>query len=129
MNVPVNSLVGRVLVAGLVIWAILFFYAGLYPFLFHWPPDWSFEIGFRRRDFVRNFVAFIPFGLMIAPLARRSPLMAAAILCFILSATVEFGQQFLPRRNPSFSDLASNTLGGLLGASTIVSLRKWRRAH
>ena len=113
--------------AAVVVWAVFFLSLGLRPYSFEWPPDWRLHTEFYRRDSIRNFVMFVPFGFMITPLFRRAPLLATGIFCFLLSGTVEFGQQFLPRRYPSVPDLVCNTFGGLSGAAALLALeRLWR---
>lgn len=78
------------------------------------------------RDGLLNFLMFVPFGLMIAPLLRRSPLIATGIFCLLLSLSVEFGQQFLPRRVPSVPDIVYNTFGGMSGALAVLAVERLR---
>jgi glycopeptide antibiotics resistance protein len=114
------------LVAGVIAWAAIFVSLGLSPYSFEWPPNLRLHLEMNPRDSLRNFLAFVPFGLMIAPLLRRTPLMATGIFCIFLSLSVEIGQQFLPRRFPSVGDLVLNTLGGVFGALVILAFQRLR---
>jgi VanZ family protein len=104
-------------------------YASLYPFtgwhdsgvsiwtyLFApWPRYWT---GF---DLAINVLGYLPLGLLwVAALQTRVPprfaALVAVLLGFAVSLSMETVQNFLPSRVSSNVDLASNTLGTLLGA-------------
>lgn len=82
----------------------------------HWPRYWTWQ------DVCFNVLAYAPLGFLLAlspqhtrwPWARTwLPLMAG----FLLSATLEALQTFLPGRVSSGLDLALNTAGTLFGIS------------
>jgi glycopeptide antibiotics resistance protein len=84
-------------------------------------PFLDFGIASFNLDFFLNILLFIPFGLCLVAwrkLKRQksSPGLATALLgSVLLSGLVEFLQQFLPHRDPSLSDILSNSLGGVIG--------------
>jgi len=90
--------------------------APLTAFLFAaWPRYWT---GF---DLITNALAYLPLGFLWVPALQhgRGRLLAAVlatVLCIVLSLSMETLQNFLPSRVASNLDLATNSLGGLLGA-------------
>ncbi len=87
---------------------------------------------FSKRDFLLNFVGFIPLGFLIFPLikyniSRSKTIMlvvVAAIIGFSASLVIETLQYFwIPGRYSSAYDLASNTLGVIIGAVCYLFLR------
>lgn len=71
-------------------------------------------------DMVLNVLAFIPFGFMLSELLCRRVgigMMIAISLAavFSFSLGIEVLQSFLPKRWSTFTDVATNTIGGLLG--------------
>ena len=77
-----------------------------------WYPD----------DIAVNLMLFVPFGFGLAGLMRskglsalKSVLVALAIGCG-LSLTVETLQCFIPGRDPSLADVATNTISSVAGA-------------
>ncbi len=134
-----------------LIWLALTVYASLYPFTgwrlppydgwgdilgWLWPPKPRYSSPFDRWS---NFIAYIPFGFLLAVTwlrARGHPLWALvvpALAGFALSWTMETLQHFLPRRVPSNLDLLLNAIGAIGGAAlaTILSqhglLKYWQR--
>jgi len=93
-------------------------------------PDF-FRPGLARasgEDVVLNLLGFMPLGFLSALflLQKGSPLLAVAaalLLGFVLSATVETAQAWLPMRHSSVLDLALNTLGSTLGAALVPAAR------
>jgi VanZ family protein len=91
---------------------------GLSPFAFldaAWPRYWTLF------DLSINAVAYLPLGFLLALTLRRlpgrlSPASAATLLAALISLSLECLQTWLPSRVPSNLDLASNTLGGAIGA-------------
>lgn len=114
------------------IFAILFIFAAtLFPFRFF--PD---ETAFRRsepflhwlslgianyQDFAENILLFVPFGFGLACLAckkrQRNVLMliGSLVAAACVSFTVELLQVFLPTRDPSWADVAANSIGSVIG--------------
>jgi glycopeptide antibiotics resistance protein len=71
-------------------------------------------------DALRNIVLFAGFGsvwVLTSPHGRtRRDLQQAALMSFLLSATIEMAQTFSPVRTASVIDVTTNTLGGIAGA-------------
>lgn len=87
---------------------------GLQPFL---AMDWPQRIS--RPDLVINVVVYVPLGALLSALLQRGQVkdvLAAGVLGFLLSATLEYGQTYLPGRVTSGSDLVLNTMGAMAGA-------------
>jgi len=80
---------------------------------------------------VVNVLAYIPLGFCIVLLRRRalSGAMLALLAGGLLSASVEFAQQFLPTRIASNLDLLCNASGALLGALLVWPFLhpRWQR--
>ena len=112
----VRTFIGLCVVA----WIAVFLSMGLWPYNFDFPPSWRLHATWVTRDVVANFLSFVPLGLLLASLTRRRPLLVALLWSLSLSIAVEFGQQFLPRRFPSVTDLFANVMGGLVGALAVV---------
>ncbi len=133
-------------------WTLLAIYGSLYPFtgwrdsgvsplLFltaAWPRYYT---GF---DLTANTLAYLPIGFLWATvLSTRLPawaaFCAATLVGAALSGSLEFAQHFLPSRVPSNLDLATNSLGALLGAAAGLRwgghlldggrLHNWRNRH
>ena len=81
------------------------------------------------KDYWRNILLFIPFGFSLAGTLRLHKLRYWLIFCLSLIAsvglsfTVEIAQFFIPSRISNFTDVATNTLGGILG----TAIYRWRR--
>jgi VanZ family protein len=92
---------------------------GLSPFEFLAAPLPRFITGF---DLAANIVAYFPLGflavLALAPRVRgKAAIACAVVLAGALSLVLEALQAYLPDRIPSNVDLATNVLGGFLGAA------------
>jgi len=96
------------------------------PFTFSVPEQFKLSLWIGPRDALRNVLLFLPIGFLYR-LTRGSrgkaagpldPRLAngAFLLGFILSATAEAGQLFIPGRTPSIVDVTMNTSGAWLGA-------------
>jgi len=111
------------------VYTLLVVYASLHPFsgwrdigaplsafLFAaWPRYWT---GF---DLITNVLAYLPLGFLWVPALQHgrgwlAATVLATALCIGLSLSMETLQNFLPSRVASNLDLATNSLGGLLGA-------------
>lgn len=83
-------------------------------------------------DAITNFLAYLPFGLLLG-LTLRSRLSAASSVALVmlaglsLSAAMEYTQMYLPNRISSNMDLLTNGLGMLSGSLLAVSIvpRAW----
>lgn len=110
-------------------YTLLIAYASLYPFsgwhdsgsaptdflLAPWPRYWT---GF---DLAANILAYVPLGFCWVPalrtrLGRPQAVLLATLLGCCLSLSMETLQNFLPTRVASNVDLATNSLGVLVGA-------------
>lgn len=110
-------------------WCGLVVYGSLHPFS-GWRDTgispWAFlEGGWPRYwtlfDLLANVAVYVPLGFFLTLALHRLPgRFTAPLLACVLAAGVSGGleaiQTWLPSRVPSHLDLASNTLGGLLGA-------------
>lgn len=118
--------------------AILF--ATLLPFDFSIPYNFSLEYIYAKFfdttyifDLIVNVILFIPFGLGItAWLEKRKYLKVEKLkITFLaslsLTLTVEVCQLFLVSRNPSLSDLVTNSLGGIVGTFLFFALIKYQQ--
>src|SRR5947209_6812024 len=84
--------------------------------LHSWPHAWN---RFALRDVVFNFVLYVPVGALVVLSFRRrgaAALAAGAIFGLLLSGCMELLQAYVPGRDPSMSDVASNTAGAIAGA-------------
>lgn len=130
---------------------ILIAYVSLTPFGSWYTPTqapWTFlwqgwPKYFTRFDLAINFIAYLPFGLLLyaycAPFSSRGRAIVVSIVCgMALSLTMEVLQGFLRDRISSNLDFLFNSLGcasgvllsAWLGRNTTVEVRlsRWRRA-
>lgn len=113
-------------------YALLTLYVCLHPFK-GWVDSGVHPLGFLLLpwpkynlwlDVFLNVLGFMPFGFMLAAALnerRRTGRVGRIVLlvmlaCALLSFSIEFLQNFLPTRVASNLDLATNLLGGLIGA-------------
>lgn len=108
-------------------------YGSLYPFRFQPLPAntplydlvmgaWALRRP-SRGDLAANLVLYGPLGLALSVAfgarLRALPAAGLAVLaCVLLSAAMEVGQFFVPRRSPSGWDLVLNAIGATAGALT-----------
>jgi VanZ family protein len=91
-------------------------------------PEW---VNYDFADFIANIGFFVPIGLVAALLLPWRAWWVAIPLGAALSGLLELGQfLFLPERYASWSDVAANTAGALIGALAGASIRlvRMRRA-
>jgi VanZ family protein len=80
-----------------------------------------------KWEILANIVLYLPLGLGITAyfFSRRlqihTTLLLALVACFVISYFCEVLQFFLPSRFPSWKDVASNTMGGILGSFLYLS--------
>jgi glycopeptide antibiotics resistance protein len=115
---------GRLLISSL----LFILLCTLFPFQFAWYDNFSilrlfdpFDVRFTPSDIISNIILFMPVGFSVNCLlsttqkSRFSKLIMTIAICAGFSALVEILQVFLPMRTPNFVDIASNTLGGIVG--------------
>jgi VanZ family protein len=117
-------------------------YGSLYPFHFEiteraanpllavwqgWPAEWTRYV---LRDVVLNVILYVPPGLAAAMVflrrhSRTMSALAAILLAFAVSASMELLQVYAPMRQPSSLDVLTNSMGGALGV--LIALRNVHR--
>ena len=76
-------------------------------------------------DAILNVLLFVPFGAGLALAGVR--FRWAILVVILLSACVETAQLFIPGRDTSLGDLATNTIGGALAYTLVRSAGVWLR--
>jgi VanZ family protein len=113
-----------------VLVALVIIYGSLYPFEFRIPlsglgPVGAFlaSIGQRpgRGDTLANILLYMPLGFSLSLCFRRGQRRSGTFILVIsigslMSLSVELAQYYIPGRVTSFNDLATNTLGMVLGS-------------
>jgi len=86
-------------------------------------------ITYNGLEFTANIAMFVPVGLFFLLLLGRSYWFAAIFAGVVLTFAIETAQIFLPARVSDPRDLASNSIGALIGvlAALIVTTPKARR--
>lgn len=89
-------------------------------------PEW---VNYDFADFAANIGLFVPIGLVSALLLPWRAWWAAIPIGAALSGLLELGQfLFLPERFASWTDVAANTAGALVGAVIGAAIRLvWMR--
>lgn len=122
----------------LLVYVLLICYASWYPFsgwhviglaplAYLTQPLPHYWTGF---DFATNVVAYIPLGVLtvfaLHPRLRGwGAVLLAMVAGFLLSASMEAVQTFLPSRVASNLDLLTNTVGGCLGAMFAPAMTRY----
>ncbi len=91
----------------------------LAPFQFAAHPMHGITSLWEWSDIIMNIVMFVPVGFvyqLTRPAGARVPWWRVVVLGAGLSGAVEFGQLFEATRFTSLVDLATNTLGAVVGA-------------
>jgi len=119
-----------------LLYGVMIVYASLGPFsgwLAPLPdtPFFLFASGsprFTRFDIAVNLIAYAPFGFFLALIGdrrRTSARLATAVGAgALLSFAMESTQMFMPTRDASTIDLASNTAGAALGAVAALAFQR-----
>jgi VanZ family protein len=117
-----------------VLVAAVIVYGSLYPFEFRIPPSglgpvgtFLASIGQRpgRGDALANILLYLPLGFFLSLCLRRGPrhsgtLVLAIAISSLMSLSMELAQYYIPGRVTSFNDLATNTLGMVLGSFAAI---------
>lgn len=85
-------------------------------------------VTYNGVEFTANVLMFLPIGLMFVLLLGRRNWWLAILLGCALSVAIEGTQMVLPERVPDPRDLASNSIGAVLGvlAALVVTWPKAR---
>lgn len=87
-------------------------------------PGW---VNYDLLQGAANVVMFLPFGALVASVTMRPLWWVSGVAGLALSLTVEAGQAlFLPARDASAGDLATNTAGALVGGAVVWAARAVR---
>jgi VanZ family protein len=87
-----------------------------------------------KWEILVNIVLYFPLGFGITAyfcsrgLQIHAILIQALVACFIISYFCEVLQFFLPSRFPSWRDVVSNTMGGILGSFCVCLVQKVSRS-
>lgn len=111
-----------------VLGCLLVLFVTLFPFNFSNPANLSLRQTFETVNHSGNFidqlanvVLFVPFSFGLTGLVRHIRPNSLQSLAIVLSSSaslsiaVEILQFFLPSRNPTLSDVVTNSFGGILG--------------
>lgn len=80
---------------------------------------------FSRTDLAANVLVMVPVGYFLLAWLRTDRVRlagdlivaaGAVVACIALSVAVEFGQVFFPPRQPSWTDVIAESIGGAIGA-------------
>ena len=85
---------------------------GQYP-----ATDW---FTFMRLEFLANIAMFVPFGVFLVLLFGRRMWWLAIVLGVLMTAGIEFAQNFIPSRVSDPRDLLANSVGAVVG--TLLAL-------
>ncbi|MCF6376264.1 VanZ family protein [Nocardioides KLBMP 9356] len=91
-------------------------------FRFDWPVA-PRRMGPEHYGVLLNVLLFVPFGALLT-IALRRPWWWATTAALVTSALVELAQHRWLERDGSWSDVAANTCGALIGA---LAVRRWSR--
>jgi VanZ family protein len=119
-------------------YTLFIIYASLSPFVGWRPQGLNFldvlrspvRLTYSVFDAVINFLAYLPFGLLVGLILRRrfntfATVMLGLCLGIVLSASMEYLQMYLPKRTSSNLDLLTNSVGALIGALLAVRITSW----
>lgn len=109
--------------------AAVILYGSLFPFQFHANPDPFGALlhsgdGLGRYDVAANILFYVPLGLFAAQSFRpKSPVLRVGLVALsgaMLSFAIELLQSYDAGRESGLADVASNSVGTLLGALAAV---------
>ncbi|MGY4858071.1 VanZ family protein [Cryobacterium sp. AP23] len=84
-------------------------------------PEW---FGYTKLEFTANVLMFVPLGFLVSMLLPVRVWWLALIICPGLSIAIELTQAYaLSARFATISDVASNSIGALIGALLAVVIR------
>ena len=74
-----------------------------------------YSAGSNRSEVVSNFIAFVPFGLLLSVTFKRAGLLQKLVAISLFSLAAEIVQYVLAIGVTDITDVIMNTLGGLAG--------------
>jgi glycopeptide antibiotics resistance protein len=84
-------------------------------------PEW---FGYNKLEFTANIIMFVPLGFLITLLLPTKVWWLAIVMCPALSGAIELTQgSLLSERFASWGDVASNSIGAIIGILIAVILR------
>lgn len=96
-----------------------------------WLSRVGIPLSYAGLEALANVLMFVPFGVLVSLLVRRTWLVVVLGLC--LSSAIELAQLLLlPTRVPTLQDVVLNTLGaalGVLGLQLVRSVATRRRTR
>ncbi|WP_341952262.1 VanZ family protein [Salinibacterium sp. TMP30] len=82
---------------------------------------------FNDLEFVANIALFVPLGLFFVLLVGKRQWWLALGLAIVLTAGIEWVQQFIPSRVSDVRDILSNSLGAAIGVVITLSVAAARQ--
>lgn len=83
-------------------------------------PDWAW-VTFEVVESAANVLIFVPLGFIAFFLMPRSAWPVALLIGPVVAVGIESGQYaFLPSRDPSWGDVAANSVGSVIGFGIAV---------
>ncbi|MBD8047503.1 MAG: VanZ family protein [Clostridium argentinense] len=76
------------------------------------------------KEIVYNIIIFVPLGILIEIVNKKSSMIRNVIYILLFSLFIEVSQSILAVGATDITDLLTNTLGGILGILIYTSLRK-----
>lgn len=90
---------------------------GFFINIFDLPPYWQVipQFGRDRMHELLNMLMFVPIGLALPFMVKRSGFGCIALAGFCFTFEIEFLQGFSPNRFGDINDVITNTLGTVIG--------------
>ncbi len=119
----------------LAVYSVALVYASFVPFDFTRQPShagsdsglWGLLVApFPVFDILANIGVYIPLGALAFAAGRRKGLgrifsgIVAVLLAATISLLVEYGQNWVASRVPSWVDVTANALGGTIGVAVVI---------
>jgi len=96
----------------------------------------TLDRGFMKIDIILNFLGFIPLGILLFTLLKKTGLrldlmiiFITTMTCFLLSLTIELIQISMVGRDSSMLDLFLNSTGGYTGGLIASLIIKYKRIN